>query len=161
MITMLLGGLWHGAAWTFIVWGLLHGLFLLLERGVRRLADTRSLGPVGVIKPLGWCMTLIAVVTAWVVFRADDLGSAVAMVTTMFSVSSFALADLANIDFEDWWSAAIFAALLGQQLITRDRPLQAMLKQLPWPLLGGMLGAMLFLISTTTGQSNAFIYFQF
>ena len=106
-------------------------------------------------------MTLIAVVTAWVVFRADDLGSAVAMVTTMFSVSTFALADLANIDFEAWWSAAIFAALLGQQLITRDRPLQAMLKQLPWPLLGGMLGAMLFLISTTTGQSNAFIYFQF
>ena len=161
MITMLLGGLWHGAAWTFVVWGLLHGLFLLLERGVRRLADTRSLGPAGVIKPLGWCMTLIAVVTAWVFFRADDLGSAVAMVTTMFSVSSFALADLANIDFEAWWSAAIFAALLGQQLITRDRPLQAMLKQLPWPLLGGMLGAMLFLISTTTGQSNAFIYFQF
>jgi D-alanyl-lipoteichoic acid acyltransferase DltB (MBOAT superfamily) len=161
MITMLLGGLWHGAAWTFVVWGLLHGLFLLIERGVRRLAETRPLGPPVVTKPLGWCVTLIAVMTAWVFFRAQDLGSAVAMVTTMFSVSSFALADLANIDFEAWLAAAIFTVLLGQQLITRDRPLQALLEQLPWPLLGGLLGAMLFLISTTTGQSNAFIYFQF
>jgi D-alanyl-lipoteichoic acid acyltransferase DltB (MBOAT superfamily) len=161
MITMLLGGLWHGAAWTFVVWGLLHGLFLLLERGVRRLADTCPLGPSAVTKPVGWCITLIAVMTAWVFFRAEDLSSAVAMVTTMFSVASFALGDLADIDFEAWWAAAIFAVLLGQQLITRDRPLQALLEQLPWPLLGGMLGAMLFLISTTTGQSNAFIYFQF
>ena len=161
MITMLLGGLWHGAAWTFVVWGLLHGLFLLIERGVRRLAETRPLGPPVVTNSLGWCVTLIAVMTAWVFFRAQDLGSAVAMVTTMFSVSSFALADLANIDFEAWWAAAIFTVLLGQQLITRDRPLQAMLEQLPWPLLGCLLGAMLFLISTTTGQSNAFIYFQF
>jgi D-alanyl-lipoteichoic acid acyltransferase DltB (MBOAT superfamily) len=161
MITMLLGGLWHGAAWTFVVWGLLHGLFLLLERGVRRLADRRPLGPPAVTKPLGWCITLIAVMTAWVFFRADDLVSAVAMVTTMFSVSAFSMADLDKIDFQAWWAAAIFLALLGQQLITRDRPLQAVLEQLPWPLLGGVLGAMLFLISTTTGQSNAFIYFQF
>jgi uncharacterized membrane protein len=114
-----------------------------------------------VTKPVGWCITLIAVMTAWVFFRAEDLSSAVAMVTTMFSVASFALGDLADIDFEAWWAAAIFAVLLGQQLITRDRPLQAVLEQLPWPLLGGVLGAMLFLISTTTGQSNAFIYFQF
>ena len=71
------------------------------------------------------------------------------------------MADLDKIDFQAWWAAAIFLALLGQQLITRDRPLQAVLEQLPWPLLGGVLGAMLFLISTTTGQSNAFIYFQF
>jgi hypothetical protein len=84
-----------------------------------------------------------------------------AMVTTMFSASSFAMADLANLDFEARWAAAIFTAMLVQQLITRDRPLQAVLEQLSWPLLGGLLGAMLFLISTTTGQSNAFIYFQF
>ncbi|MDC0411304.1 MBOAT family protein, partial [Luminiphilus sp.] len=161
MITMLLGGLWHGAAWTFVVWGLLHGLFLLLERGVRQLASTRSLAPPAVTKSLAWCVTFIAVVTAWVFFRAEDLGVAVAMITTMFSLSSFALADLWSIDFESWLSGLIFVALLVQQLITRDRPLQALLEQLSWPLLGGMLGVMLFLISTTTGQTNAFIYFQF
>ena len=161
MITMLLGGLWHGAAWTFVVWGLLHGLFLLLERGVKQFADTRGIGPSAVTKSLGWCVTLLAVVTAWVFFRAEDLGSAVAMVTTMYTVSSFALADLLNIDFESWWMLVVFMALLGQQLITRDRPLQALVDNLSWPVLGVMLGAMLFLISTTTGQTNAFIYFQF
>jgi len=161
MLTMLLGGLWHGAAWTFVVWGLLHGLFLLIERGASRLADTHPIGPPVAMKILGWCITLLAVMTCWVFFRAHDLGSAMAMVNTMFSVSSFALADLDNIDFEAWLAVVVFAVLLVQQLIARERSLQTVLEQLPWPLLGGMLGAMLFLISTTTGQSNAFIYFQF
>jgi hypothetical protein len=66
-----------------------------------------------VTKPLGWCITLIAVMTAWVFFRAEDLSSAVAMVTTMFSVASFSLGDLADIDFRGLVGGGYFCGLAG------------------------------------------------
>ncbi|WP_317202951.1 MBOAT family O-acyltransferase [Janthinobacterium sp.] len=70
MLTMLLGGLWHGAGWTFIVWGGLHGLYLVLHQGWRRLA--------GDAPPRWWGapLTFLAVLLAWVLFRAPDLATA-------------------------------------------------------------------------------------
>ena len=70
MLTMLLGGLWHGAGWTFVVWGGLHGLYLVLHHGWRRLS--------GGAAPRWWgdALTFLAVVLAWVVFRAPDLATA-------------------------------------------------------------------------------------
>jgi alginate O-acetyltransferase complex protein AlgI len=69
LITMLLGGLWHGAGWTYIVWGWLHGSFLVINHGWRRL---------GVKMPgaIAWGVTFIAVVLSWVVFRAENLTQA-------------------------------------------------------------------------------------
>jgi alginate O-acetyltransferase complex protein AlgI len=87
MITMLLGGLWHGAAWTFVIWGGLHGLYLVVNHvwhGVRRRAfgwDGRSSTIVG--RWLGRGLTLLAVVVAWVFFRAKDLGAALSVLHGM------------------------------------------------------------------------------
>ena len=70
MLTMILGGLWHGAGWTFVVWGGLHGLFLVLHHAWLALR-----GP----KPSAWWgrgLTFMAVLLAWVVFRAPDLATA-------------------------------------------------------------------------------------
>jgi D-alanyl-lipoteichoic acid acyltransferase DltB (MBOAT superfamily) len=70
MLTMLLGGLWHGAGWTFVVWGGLHGVYLVLHHGWRALAGEST--------PRLWsrALTLLAVIAAWVVFRAPDLATA-------------------------------------------------------------------------------------
>jgi len=67
LITMLLGGLWHGAGWGFILWGGLHGLYLCLNHWLATLSLPQWL------RAAGWPLTLIAVVFAWVPFRADGL----------------------------------------------------------------------------------------
>jgi len=69
MITMLLGGLWHGAGWTFVIWGGLHGLYLCVNHGFRSMA-------IKINRLIGRIITFTAVVVAWVFFRAKDLESA-------------------------------------------------------------------------------------
>jgi len=82
MVTMLLGGLWHGANYTFLVWGGLHGAFLVINHGWR-VALQRSIGvAAGHSPPSAWATfvsgltTFLCVSVAWVFFRANDLGSA-------------------------------------------------------------------------------------
>ena len=70
MITMTLGGLWHGAAWTFVLWGLWHGLALAAQRWAR---DTFAIRPA---RLLGWCTTMAVVLIGWVLFRSVDLDQA-------------------------------------------------------------------------------------
>lgn len=82
MITMFLGGLWHGAGWTFIVWGCLHGVFICINHLWRK---TKIILP----KALCWFLTFNAVNIAWVFFRAEDIYSAVNIVSTMFDVNKF------------------------------------------------------------------------
>jgi alginate O-acetyltransferase complex protein AlgI len=88
MITMLLGGLWHGAAWHFVIWGGLHGAYLsigqwkrtLRERGVLAIPpDTRS------IAVLRWASTFGLVCVGWVFFRADSVASAFGMLGRLVS----------------------------------------------------------------------------
>lgn len=74
-ITMVLGGLWHGAAWTFVLWGAIHAAFLIVERLIA--AHWRPLGlPRPMVVALRWTVTFHIVCTAWVFFRADTLQGA-------------------------------------------------------------------------------------
>lgn len=73
MITMLLGGLWHGANWTFVVWGLLHGLALC----VHKLWLEKTGGRFKLPKPIAWAMTYAYVCICWVFFRAPNFHTAV------------------------------------------------------------------------------------
>lgn len=65
-VTMLLGGLWHGASWNFVLWGALHGAFIIVNQIYRQLGYTMN-------KFLGWFITIILVIFSWVPFRATDL----------------------------------------------------------------------------------------
>lgn len=78
MLTMLLGGLWHGAAWNFIIWGGLHGLALIVHRKYRETIDPASL-PARIIFPLAPILTFYWVCLAWIFFRAPDLSRALTM----------------------------------------------------------------------------------
>jgi alginate O-acetyltransferase complex protein AlgI len=72
MITMALGGLWHGAAWHYMLWGALQGVFLWVSHFLRG----RIKSPDIVLRTLGWLATMIAVFGAWVFFRASTLTQA-------------------------------------------------------------------------------------
>lgn len=80
MVTMLLGGLWHGAAWTFVAWGALHGFYLVVNHAWRRWAPA---GQGFLARLFGWAATFAAVLVAWVYFRADTLTLANKMVWSM------------------------------------------------------------------------------
>ncbi|MDA1086051.1 MAG: MBOAT family protein [Verrucomicrobia bacterium] len=85
MITMLLGGLWHGAGWTFVIWGGLHGLYICINHGWHHLkpkwgllSDTNAAW-----KILAQSITFLAVVISWVLFRAESLDGALAVLNGM------------------------------------------------------------------------------
>ena len=94
MLTMLLGGLWHGAGWTFVIWGGLHGCYLIVNHAWH--AARERLGtPAGPGAPLGNFvargLTFVAVVVGWVFFRAPDLASALSMLSGMIGLHGAAL----------------------------------------------------------------------
>jgi alginate O-acetyltransferase complex protein AlgI len=79
-ITMLLGGLWHGANWTFVIWGGLHGVYLGINHAARHLLGDRKST---LISLTGWLVTFLAVVVGWVFFRANSLDIAVDVLRAM------------------------------------------------------------------------------
>ena len=84
MITMLLGGLWHGAGWNFVIWGGLHGAYLLINHGFRALRPRTAPSPAGSFGTAGGrLLTLAGVVVAWVFFRAVDTEAALLVLSGM------------------------------------------------------------------------------
>ncbi len=86
LITMLLGGLWHGAGWTYLVWGGLHGLYLCINHGWRKLGKSLP-------KFLAWAITFIAVMISWVLFRSQTIHDAVELLGTMAGMKGLALTE--------------------------------------------------------------------
>ncbi|MGI9436521.1 MAG: MBOAT family O-acyltransferase [Geminicoccaceae bacterium] len=94
MITMLLGGLWHGAGWTFVIWGGLHGLYLVVHQfwvSVRQHVNVVGWKPSPGGKVIAWAITYLAVVVGWVFFRAADFEAAVAVLQGMAGLNGIAI----------------------------------------------------------------------
>lgn len=94
MITMVLGGMWHGAGWNFLIWGFLHGVFLSIAHGwtgLRGYFDTPILRLPGW---LAWSLTFFGVMVAWVFFRAPDLATAMTLLGKMAAIASPSLSGL-------------------------------------------------------------------
>jgi D-alanyl-lipoteichoic acid acyltransferase DltB (MBOAT superfamily) len=85
MVTMLLGGLWHGAGWTYVVWGGLHGLYLCVNQMWRERFGGTPATVAGMLA--SWTLTFLAVVVAWVFFRAATMNGALTMLQAMIGVS--------------------------------------------------------------------------
>lgn len=84
--TMVLGGLWHGASWSFVLWGALHGAYLMVNHGFRALcgdALSQRLQRSRAFAVLGWALTMLCVVVAWVFFRATTLDGALGILHAM------------------------------------------------------------------------------
>lgn len=101
MITMVLGGLWHGAAWTFVIWGTLHGLYLLINHAWRHARQQHRLPAIPSIA--GWAITFLGVVIAWVFFRSPDFETATTLLARMAGAGKIISFDIIGADYR--WAA--------------------------------------------------------
>lgn len=120
LITMLLGGLWHGAGWTFIIWGALHGGYLIVNHGWH--AFRRSLGHdlqssswLGRIS--GTLLTFLAVVVGWIYFRSSDVDTAHRILHSMLSLPEYRLSP--------FYSDVVLQSAMGAWLAITGIPVNA------------------------------------
>ncbi|NMM47309.1 MBOAT family O-acyltransferase [Marinigracilibium pacificum] len=156
MMTMLLGGLWHGAGWTFIFWGFLHGFYLIIERLLKNKVHIKTENVF--VNLLLAFLTFQCVNITWVFFRAQDFKTAMNILGSMFFIHT-GKPSL-------WTSSIVF--VLGLMVLVfighfmmRKRSLVGVIESSPRWLVTFIWGLMIFglLIVQTTGQQ--FIYFQF
>jgi alginate O-acetyltransferase complex protein AlgI len=160
MTTMLLGGLWHGASWTFVVWGGLHGLYLAAERLLTGRFGGAAITKTTLFRIAMAVVTYFFINLTWVFFRAQDFSTAWRMITAMFGFAgegaTTPLPTLYIIEV-----AVTTLLLVTAHWKMRDTSIEAVAARIPNWLLGVMLAAMVFLIIITQGSGDAFIYFQF
>jgi alginate O-acetyltransferase complex protein AlgI len=151
--TMLLSGLWHGAAWTFVLWGALHGLYVVLERLTQW---PRRLGALPAGRYLTMLVTFGLVVLAWVLFRAQSLNQASEVARAMLS---FDWSDVGLIQgVED--GLAVAAVMLLRESWVAVKPVEraALRPSALEPIwLGALIAGSVFL----RGPGQEFIYFAF
>jgi alginate O-acetyltransferase complex protein AlgI len=149
MITMVLGGLWHGAAWTFVAWGAFHGIGLVAEHALGGRIPTPAW--------LRWAVTFHLVVFGWILFRSEDLGVAGTFLSRLASPGEATL-----------WTPAIVVAIvvvIGLQLLP-SRPVERIQFRLervrPLALSVGFAVLVAVVGATVSSQGVApFIYFRF
>ena len=159
MTTMLLGGLWHGASWTFVVWGGLHGLYLAAERWLSaRFGDREVWSKIGARVFLA-VLTYFLVNITWVFFRAETFETAWRMIITMLTFQTDGDKVLPTIFVLQ--TVITISILLMVHWFMRERQLADVIGRLNRVVIGLVWGIMLMLIIITQGGSDAFIYFQF
>ena len=159
MLTMLLGGLWHGASWTFVVWGGLHGVYLAAERWIREQSGVAG-DPAGPWNRLALALlTYFLVNITWVFFRAESFDGAGRVLAGMFGLAPDAAPVLPTIYMIK--VAVIITGILVVQWLMRNRSLEDVVSRAPWWLTGAIAAAMLFSVIIAQGAGEAFIYFQF
>ena len=180
MITMLLGGLWHGANWTFVVWGALHGFYLMAEKFIQDLKPTFTLkeraateSPIvtsGIAAPkflktlpssnfIYALFTFFLVNVTWVFFRAPDFTSAWRMLSAMFGGVHNGAVLLSNLSIIK--VSLITVCMLGTHWYMRNRRVVGMTEKMPWWLVGIVWSILLILLILSQESSSSFIYFQF
>ena len=160
-IVCILCGLWHGANWTFLIWGIYHGVFLILERitGMREISREKY-------KILRRVITLLIVVIGWVLFRSEDIAQAIRFLGAMFTLTdwpiSYELSRALN-----YRNLLILMAALPVFFLPGDFSLirQLIDKKDPAPLFAGALMILLVLPYCASlivgGASSPFIYYRF
>lgn len=184
MITMVLGGLWHGAGWTFVFWGTLHGLYLVINHGWLALRTrygwTRDRGTVAG-RTAGWALTFLAVIVGWVFFRAASFDAAARVLGAMFGLNGiefttriggrYALAWIVPLLFWVWFMPN------SQQVLAKWRPVLQTVsrpcasiwglrvsRRLQWrPTLAwvAVTSLLLFIALSQMSRVSEFIYYQF
>ena len=171
MVTMLLGGLWHGANWTFVVWGGLHGFYLWVEKFIRDKFSKRNIPADQEVAVAGMTagntslafvyalFTFFLINVTWVFFRATTFEQAWTMLTSMFGMAGDvepALTTLAIIKV----SVIISLMVIAHWLMRKSSVLQ-LAQKIPWWFLAIVWALMLFALALSQESTSSFIYFQF
>lgn len=158
MLTMLIGGLWHGASWLFVIWGGLHGSYLVGERWLKkRFGKTRfwatSLGQILLV-----IVTFLFTCVAWVFFRASTMASAMQLISKMFNPFSKSTI----LKSSGVLIAVVTAITLLIHWLLRHETLESIKQRIPWPIRSLIIAILLTVtLMCMNGEDSAFIYFQF
>jgi alginate O-acetyltransferase complex protein AlgI len=155
--TMLLGGLWHGASWTFVVWGGLHGFYLIVERALKAQFGGVALFHTAAFKILSYGSTFVVVTLTWVFFRAETVAQATTLLATMF-------ADVPRRELSSGQVNTVLVVvgvMLIAQLSLRNTDLERAFSRLPTLVKGPLLALPILCLFAVPGDNRAFIYFQF
>jgi D-alanyl-lipoteichoic acid acyltransferase DltB (MBOAT superfamily) len=158
-LTMLLGGIWHGASWNFVLWGVLHGLFLIGERLLDPIISSWGWARGAFGRSVGWLVTYVLVCVAWVPFRASDMGGTLRILCGMAGLNApTRLVDGTSI----MYALLVVAGMLVGHRLSRDIELSAAAARVGW------FGVCLFVVSCIVlivmhvgSGGHEFIYFQF
>ena len=156
VITMLLGGLWHGASWNFIVWGAIHGGALAINRWFESAPLPASLKQIFTARPVAWLLTMAVVFTGWVFFRTHHFHEAAVMLERIVTPSTdWAASRLAPMFFELMLLYPLLQWLVHRTTFDYDMAAQSMRKQVVI-VVALSIFALIYYI-----DGNEFIYFQF
>ncbi len=158
MITMLLGGLWHGAAWTFVAWGFFHGLIIIATHYLAAVESFKGFArnltlPVRVLK---WAITFYLVLIGWVFFRAQSFGDATAVLLSMHGLTEAEAAARAGLAFVLTMVALAIMHIFDWLVLRYSNGIENRI-WLYWPL----IFIFQFVCFMFGAPSDAFIYFQF
>jgi alginate O-acetyltransferase complex protein AlgI len=161
MITMTLGGLWHGASWTFVVWGILHGLYLIIHRAFQGFCKRHWWVDWAMQTRLGTvfrvALTFLCVCAGWVFFRSTTFATAATVFGRLVIPSEGLGAPLHNRSL--WYTVAVVVVC---HALAHTGLWKKLFVRLPAPVLGFGLATVLTLALVLAPDSNkAFIYFQF
>lgn len=150
MLVFLISGLWHGANWTFVIWGAIHGILYLLEKNVRLESGNH------VLNALRWLKTYLVVVLAWVFFRAVDFDNAMEVFQALFSNTGSE-----TIAIEPS-SLVLFALFVLSDVLLYNSRFDQKVDSYPVLLRWVIYATLIFTILSLGGVENhPFIYFQF
>ena len=154
IVTMLLGGLWHGAGWNFVLWGLYHGTLLAIHRAF----TSRSQQAADLFKPVKIACTFFCVSIGWVLFRAESLNDVGILLQRMLIPTGGQMFGSAEVAIAlAAWTAVVLGHLVASYLDMRS-----FLRQLPVPIMAtGMAAVFLLAQVLMPSRGGAFIYFQF
>lgn len=161
-ITMFLGGLWHGAAWVFVFWGCLHGIYLAVHRFFRNSIIKSSFPSESqnfIVKAIKILITFHLVCFAWIFFRAPNFATAYSYISTLVSFSSLWFTDSSLLMLTVFYVLFVLAIDLPSYISDRELLLS---DQSPW-VWRGLVYALLIITLSFIGESHVqpFIYFQF
>ena len=158
MLTMLLGGLWHGAAWRFVVWGAVHGIYLLIERlTFGRYVNHGKISPSARIG--GSILTYLAICVTWIFFAAPTWESCLISFRSLIGWTSNPIPVIKTIEIV-MITPVIVGMLLGHGYM-RNRKLEDEVQRIPNFILAAIFSVILAVVILTGGSDSAFIYFQF
>lgn len=158
MLTMLLGGLWHGASWNFVIWGGLHGLYLITERVLNRVLGGWRIWRTWLARVALCALTFGGVCLAWVFFRAPSLQRSLDILRGLLPYTERQVFVSQN---DVLITVTVMAGLLTAHWILRDSTLEHVASRTPVWVRVPVLALMLLAIFLSPGEDRAFIYFQF
>jgi len=155
LLTMLLGGLWHGSSWNFIIWGGIHGLFLSFEK------FTFSKLKINTFNAFGFLYTFIVVLIAWVFFRAVDLNTATNILGKWISLE-FGPIFIGDINaFVNGLLLAVTGILIDLKIFSSKTPLEDYGTKFSTIRLSVVVSVIILIICLFYSTAENFIYFQF